>query len=40
MGLSLVREDIDELVDYIDGIFGKGEMVSSTAYLNKISTMY
>lgn len=40
LNLSLIRDEIDGLIDYLDEIFGKDTMNESIAYLKRLKKMY
>ena len=40
LNLSLIRDEIRPLISYMDGLFGKGAMKDSIAYLQMLQKMY
>ena len=40
LNLSLIRDEIRPLISYMDGLFGKGVMKDSIAYLQMLQKMY
>lgn len=40
LNLSLIRDEIDGLIDYLDKSFGQGRMVECIAYLKRLKKMY
>ena len=40
LNLSLIREEIRGLIQYLDTLFGKGEMKECIAYLQRLQKMY
>ena len=40
MNVQFVRDEIKELIEYIEKIFGEGEMEDSINYLYKIQNFY
>lgn len=40
LNLSLIREEIRGLIQYLDNLFGKGEMKECIAYLQRLQKMY
>ncbi len=40
LNMSVIREEVGGLVDYLDRIFGAGEMKESIAYLERLKKMY
>ena len=40
LNLSLIRDEIDPLIEYLDRLFGKGAMAECISYLKRIKKMY
>ena len=40
LNLSLIRDEINGLIDYLDKMFGKGIMIECIAYLERLKKMY
>ena len=40
LNLSLIRDEIDGLVDYMAELFGEGAMAECNAYLARLKKMY
>ena len=40
LNLSLIRDEIDGLIEYLDETFGEGAMTECISYLNRLKKMY